>query len=62
MYFFGTWELGDTLIDTAFNNKDFQILNGAGIESYMGKWSDGAPVNELAVYGGEVLDQQDTNI
>ena len=54
MYFFGTWELGDTLIDTAFNNKDFQILNGAGIESYMGKWSDGTPVEELTIYSGEL--------
>jgi acetyl esterase/lipase len=54
--FYGTWKLADILIDIAFNNKDFQNINGAAIESYMGKWSDGTPVIELTVYSGELPD------
>ena len=52
--YYGTWKLADILIDIAFNNKDFQNLNGAEVESYMGKWSDGTPVKEFTIYSDEL--------
>ncbi len=48
--YFGTWKLFDALTDAAFYGKNRNsALGNTPEQRFMGKWSDGTPVNELRV-------------
>lgn len=48
--FYGTWKLFDALTDAAFYRKNRRYALGDTPEQrFMGKWSDGRPVNELKI-------------
>jgi len=54
LHYYGYWKLFDALLDAAFFGRNFRYALGNTAEQrFMGRWSDGHPVNELQVALGE---------
>jgi len=48
--YYGFWKLLDGLLEAAFYGRDrVYALGNTAEQRYMGRWSDGTPVNELIV-------------
>ncbi len=55
---YGYWRTSDALVDFAFNNSsaDTHIFSSSVLDTNMGAWSDGTPVNPMEIISDQTLE------